>query len=89
MNGQDLLEFLTQRNTLGRIRYHRAKLDTIFQRRTLSRNVRHCQTQTSSNSFDAVSLYHTVSLAEKRYFTASYESVLVLTILHHIVGVGK
>ena len=49
MNGQDLLEFLTQRNTIGRIRYHRAKSDPIFQRRTLSRNVRHCQTRTSSN----------------------------------------
>ena len=73
-------------NTIGRIRYHRAKSDTVFQHRTLLRNVRHCQIQSSSNSFDAVSLYHTVSRAGKCYFTASYESVLILTILHHIVS---
>ena len=38
--------------------------------------------------FDAVSLYHTVSRAGKRYFSASYESVLILTILHHLVLEG-
>ena len=68
-----------------RSRYHHTKSDAVFQYGTLSRNVRHCQTQSSSNSFDAVSLYHTVSHARKRYFTASYESVLILTILHYIV----
>ena len=30
-----------------------------------------------------------MSLAGKRYFTASYESVLILTILHHIVLIGE
>ena len=39
--------------------------------------------------FDGVSPYHTVSHAEKRYFTTSYESVLILTILHHIVKVSS
>ena len=56
MNGQDLLEFLRQRNTIDRIRYHRTKSDAVFQRGTLSQNVRHCQTRSSSNSLDAVSL---------------------------------
>ena len=70
---------------MDEIRNNRAKSDTVFQRGTLSRNVRHCQRPSSSNSFDAVSLYHTVSRAGKRYFTGSYESVLILIILHRIV----
>ena len=36
--------------------------------------------RSSSNLFNTVSLYHTVSRAGKHYFTASYESVLILTI---------
>ena len=79
---------MQQSNTIDRIENHRAKSDTIFQHRTLPRNVRHCQTRSSSNLFDAVSLYHTVSRAGKRYFSASYESVLILTILHHLVLEG-
>ena len=84
MNGQDLLEFLRRRKTIGRVRYRGARSDTVFQRRTLSRNVRHCEIRSSSNSFDTVSLYHTVPRAGKRYFTGCYESVLIITILHYI-----
>ena len=84
------LEKIQQSNTIDRIRNHDAKSDTVFQHGTLSRNVRHCQMRSLSNSFDAVSLYHTVFLNGKRYFTVSYESVLILTILDHIVcGVIK
>ena len=67
------------------IRYHHAKSDTVFQCRTLSWKVRHCQTRGSSNSFHSFSLYHIVSCAGKRYLTVTYESVLIVTILHHIV----
>ena len=50
------LEKIQQSNTIDRIRYHRAKSDTVFQRGTLLRNVRHSQTRSLSNLFDAVSL---------------------------------
>ena len=62
-----------------------AESDTVFQHRTLSRTVRHCQTRGSSISFDTVSPYHTVSCAGKLYHTVFYESVLIFTILNHIV----
>ena len=79
------LEKIQQPNTIDRIRNHDAKSDTLFQRGTLSRNVRHCQPRSLSNLFDAVSFYHTVFRTGKCCFTVSYESVLILTILHHIV----
>ena len=79
------LEKIQQSNTIDRIRSHRTKSDTVFQHGTLSQNMRHCQTRSSSNSFDAVSLYDTMSRTGKCYFTESYESVLILTILHHSV----
>ena len=42
--------------------------------------MRHCQRTGSSNSFDTVLLYHTVSRAGKHYLTGFYESVLILTV---------
>ena len=50
------LEKIQQSITIDRIRYHCIKSDTVFQHGTLSQNVRHDQTQSSSNSFDAVSI---------------------------------
>ena len=78
-----------QEKTLDKIKRNCAQSYTIFQGGTLSQEVRHCQRRGSSNSFDTVSLYHTVSLyAGKPYLTVTYESVLILTILHHIVCMG-
>ena len=48
-------------------------------------NMKHCQTRGSSNSFHTFSLYHIVSCTGKCYLTVTSESVLILTILHHIV----
>ena len=42
MNGQDLLEFLRQREDNSRIRHHRTKSNTVFQHGTLSQKVRQC-----------------------------------------------
>ena len=81
------LKKIQQSDTIYRIR-NRAKSNTVFQRGTLSRNVRHCHTGSSSDLFDTVSLWHTVSCTGKCYFAASYGSVLILTILHHIVNLS-
>ena len=39
----------------------------------------------SNKEFDTFSLFHTVSCTGKHYFTTSYESLLILTILYYIV----
>ena len=83
------LEKIKQSNTIDTIRYHGAKSDSVFQHRTLSWKVRDCQTRGSSSSFDTVSLYHTVSCAGKPCLAVTYESVLILAILHHIVLRGS
>ena len=56
-------EKIQQSNTKDRIRSHHSKSDTVFKRGTLSQNVGHCQTGSSSDSFYPVSLYHTVPRA--------------------------
>ena len=73
------LEKIQQSNTIGIIKYHRAKSDTVFQRGTLSQNVSDTVKQ------EVHQICWTLSRAGKRYLIAFYESVLILTILHHIV----
>ena len=76
INGWDTLEFLRQRKDNGQNQMSSCKI------RRLSAWNMVAKRETLSN---AVSLYHTVSRAGKRYFTAPYESVLILTILHLIL----
>ena len=71
-------EKIRQSNTIDTISYHR-KTSVEYCCDTVKQEVHQIR-------FYTVLLYHTVSRAGVCYLTMTYESVLILTILHHIVN---